>query len=229
MMGADGLTHATKLAILNANYIAHRLAPHYPVVYKGDRGRVAHECIVDARGLKKLAGIEVDDVAKRLMDYGFHAPTMSFPIPGTLMIEPTESEPKAELDRFCDAMIAIREEIAEVERGEAPRQGNVLKNAPHTAAALLADRVAAPLRARARRVPAAVRQSRQVLAARRAPQQRARRPQALLHLPADRVVRLEVLERDGALDVHRATARRREAPLAHRGLGAAHDVLIRHR
>ncbi|HVY40510.1 MAG TPA: aminomethyl-transferring glycine dehydrogenase [Polyangia bacterium] len=137
LMGAEGLTRATKLAILNANYIAHRLAPHYPVVYKGDRGRVAHECIVDARGLKKLAGIEVDDVAKRLMDYGFHAPTMSFPIPGTLMIEPTESEAKAELDRFCDAMIAIREEIAEVERGEAPRQGNVLKNAPHTAAALL--------------------------------------------------------------------------------------------
>jgi glycine dehydrogenase len=138
LMGAEGLTRATKLAILNANYIAHRLAPHYPVVYKGDRGRVAHECIVDARGLKKLAGIEVDDVAKRLMDYGFHAPTMSFPIPGTLMIEPTESESKGELDRFCDAMIAIREEIAEVERGEAPRQGNVLKNAPHTAAALLA-------------------------------------------------------------------------------------------
>ena len=188
MMGPDGLTRATKVAILNANYIAHRLAPHYPVVYKGDRGRVAHECIVDARGLKKLAGIEVDDVAKRLMDYGFHAPTMSFPIPGTLMIEPTESEPKAELDRFCDAMIAIREEIAEVERGEAPRQGNVLKNAPHTAAALLSDRVAAPLRARAGRLPAAVRQSRQVLAAGGAPQQRARRPQALLHLPADRGV-----------------------------------------
>jgi len=138
LMGAEGLTRATKVAILNANYIAHRLAPHYPVVYRGDRGRVAHECIVDARGLKKLAGIEVDDVAKRLMDYGFHAPTMSFPIAGTLMIEPTESESKPELDRFCDAMIAIREEIAEVERGEAPRQGNVLKNAPHTAAVLLA-------------------------------------------------------------------------------------------
>jgi glycine dehydrogenase len=137
LMGAEGLTQATKVAILNANYIAHRLAPHYPVVYKGERGRVAHECIVDARGLKKLAGIEVDDVAKRLMDYGFHAPTMSFPIAGTLMIEPTESESKGELDRFCDAMIAIREEIAEIERGEAPRQDNLLKNAPHTAAALL--------------------------------------------------------------------------------------------
>jgi glycine dehydrogenase len=138
LMGAVGLKHATEVAILNANYIAKRLEPHYPVVYKGARGRVAHECIVDARQLKKLAGIEVDDVAKRLMDYGFHAPTMSFPIPGTLMIEPTESESKAELDRFCDAMIAIRAEIAEIEAGHMPREGNLLKNAPHTAGALLA-------------------------------------------------------------------------------------------
>jgi glycine dehydrogenase len=138
LMGAAGLTRATEIAILNANYIAHRLAAHYPVVYQGQNGRVAHECIVDARPLKKLAGIEVDDVAKRLMDYGFHAPTMSFPIAGTLMIEPTESESKGELDRFCDAMIAIREEVAEIEQGTAPRQGNLLKNAPHTAAALLA-------------------------------------------------------------------------------------------
>src|SRR4029077_11181999 len=122
MMGAEGLTRATKIAILNANYIAHRLDAHYAVVYKGEKGRVAHECIVDARHLKKLAGIEVDDVAKRLMDYGFHAPTMSFPIAGTLMIEPTESESKAELDRFCDAMIAIREEIADIEKGAAPRE-----------------------------------------------------------------------------------------------------------
>jgi glycine dehydrogenase len=154
LMGAEGLTRATKVAILNANYIAHRLDAHYPVVYRGAQGRVAHECIVDARPLKKLAGIEVDDVAKRLMDYGFHAPTMSFPIAGTLMIEPTESETKGELDRFCDAMIAIREEIAEIESGAAPRAGNLLKNAPHTAAALLAaewphpyprDRAAYPL------------------------------------------------------------------------------------
>ena len=154
LMGAEGLTRATKIAILNANYIAHRLDAHYPVVYKGAKGRVAHECIVDARPLKKLAGIEVDDVAKRLMDYGFHAPTMSFPIAGTLMIEPTESESKAELDRLCDALIAIREEIAEIESGAAPRTGNLLKNAPHTAAALLAvewphpyprDRAAYPL------------------------------------------------------------------------------------
>jgi glycine dehydrogenase len=138
MMGAAGLKRATEIAILSANYVAKRLEEHYPVVYKGARGRVAHECIVDTRHLKKLAGVEVEDIAKRLMDYGFHAPTMSFPIPGTLMIEPTESEPKAELDRFCEAMIAIRAEIAEVERGTAPREGNVLKNAPHTAAALLA-------------------------------------------------------------------------------------------
>jgi glycine dehydrogenase len=137
MMGAAGLKRATQVAILSANYIAKRLEDHYPVVYKGAGGRVAHECIVDTRHLKKLAGVEVDDIAKRLMDYGFHAPTMSFPIPGTLMIEPTESEPKAELDRFCDAMIAIRGEIAEIESGTAPRDGNVLKNAPHTAAALL--------------------------------------------------------------------------------------------
>jgi glycine dehydrogenase len=132
MMGAAGLTHATKIAILNANYIASRLAPHYDVVYKGKRGRIAHECIVDMRSFKKSAGVEVEDIAKRLMDYGFHAPTMSFPIPGTLMIEPTESESRAELDRFCEAMISIREEIRAVEDGRLPREDNPLKNAPHT-------------------------------------------------------------------------------------------------
>jgi glycine dehydrogenase len=132
MMGADGLTRATKYAILNANYIAKRLDPHFPVVYKGKRGRVAHECIVDVRPFKKSAHIEVDDVAKRLMDYGFHAPTMSFPIAGTLMIEPTESESKEELDRFCDAMISIREEIRAIEEGKLPQDDNPLKNAPHT-------------------------------------------------------------------------------------------------
>jgi glycine dehydrogenase len=138
MMGADGLRQATEYAILNANYIAERLHEHYPVVYRGKRGRVAHECIVDLRPLKKAAGIEAEDVAKRLMDYGFHAPTMSFPIPGTLMIEPTESESRAELDRFCDAMIAIRQEIREIESEVQPREDNVLKNAPHTAEVLLA-------------------------------------------------------------------------------------------
>jgi glycine dehydrogenase len=133
MMGSSGLEQATKMAILGANYIARRLDAHFPVVYKGKRGRVAHECIVDVRPFKKTAGIEVDDVAKRLMDYGFHAPTMSFPIPGTLMIEPTESESLFELDRFCDAMIAIREEIRAVEEGRLPKDDNPLKHAPHTA------------------------------------------------------------------------------------------------
>ncbi|MGA9519977.1 MAG: aminomethyl-transferring glycine dehydrogenase [Myxococcaceae bacterium] len=138
LMGGEGLTKATKTAILNANYIAKRLDPHYPVLYRGKNGRVAHECIVDLRHLKKI-GIEVEDVAKRLMDYGFHAPTVSFPVAGTLMIEPTESEAKGELDRFCDAMIAIREEIAKVEQGVWPRDDNPLKNAPHTADMASAD------------------------------------------------------------------------------------------
>jgi glycine cleavage system P protein (glycine dehydrogenase) len=139
MMGAAGLTQATKVAILNANYIAKRLDEHFPILYRGKNGFVAHECIVDLRKVKRDAGIEVDDVAKRLMDYGFHAPTTSFPVIGTLMIEPTESEPKAELDRFCEAMIGIREEIREVEAGKAPRDRNVLKGAPHTAEVVTAD------------------------------------------------------------------------------------------
>ena len=139
MMGAAGLTEATKVAILNANYIAHRLGPHFPVVYVGKKGRVAHECILDVRPFKKSAGIEVDDVAKRLMDYGFHAPTMSFPIAGTLMVEPTESESLAELDRFCEAMISIREEIRAIEEGRMSRDDNPLKNAPHTIEACIAD------------------------------------------------------------------------------------------
>jgi glycine dehydrogenase len=138
LMGATGLVQATKVAILNANYIAERLHEHFPVVYRGKKGRVAHECIVDLRPLKKSAGIEAEDVANRLIDYGFHAPTMSFPIPGTLMIEPTESESRAEIDRFCDAMIAIRQEIREIETEMQPRTDNLLKNAPHTAEALLA-------------------------------------------------------------------------------------------
>jgi glycine dehydrogenase len=139
MMGAPGLTQATKIAILNANYIARRLDPHFPILYKGKNGFVAHECIVDLRKVKRDAAIEVDDVAKRLMDYGFHAPTTSFPVIGTLMIEPTESEPKAELDRFCEAMIGIREEIREIETGKASRDKNVLKGAPHTAEVLTTD------------------------------------------------------------------------------------------
>ncbi|HXL86440.1 MAG TPA: glycine dehydrogenase (aminomethyl-transferring), partial [Gemmatimonadaceae bacterium] len=131
LMGGEGLEYATKIAILNANYIAKRLEPHFPVLYKGAHGTIAHECIVDTRVVKQSSGVEVEDIAKRLMDYGFHAPTVSFPVPGTLMIEPTESEPKEELDRFCDAMISIRKEIREIETGAADRQDNVLKNSPH--------------------------------------------------------------------------------------------------
>ncbi len=138
MMGASGLRRATEAAILNANYIAHRLEAHYPVLYRGSKGLVAHECILDLRGFK-AAGVEVDDVAKRLIDYGFHAPTMSFPVAGTLMVEPTESESKAELDRFCEAMIAIRAEIAAVERGDVEIAESPLRGAPHTAAAISAD------------------------------------------------------------------------------------------
>jgi glycine dehydrogenase len=137
MMGADGLTAATEVAILSANYIAKRLEQHYPVLYTGQNGRVAHECILDLRPLKDACGISNEDVAKRLIDYGFHAPTMSFPVPGTLMVEPTESESLHELDRFCDAMIAIRAEIAKVEKGEWPAEDNPLKHAPFTAEALL--------------------------------------------------------------------------------------------
>ncbi|WP_321796678.1 aminomethyl-transferring glycine dehydrogenase [Caballeronia sp. J97] len=139
MMGAQGLTAATESAILAANYVAKRLAPHFPVLYSGAGGLVAHECILDVRPIKESSGISVEDVAKRLIDYGFHAPTMSFPVPGTLMVEPTESESKEELDRFIDAMIAIREEIRAVEEGRADREDNVLKHAPHTAAVVASD------------------------------------------------------------------------------------------
>ncbi|AFZ12851.1 Glycine dehydrogenase (decarboxylating) [Crinalium epipsammum PCC 9333] len=139
LMGSAGLTKATEVAILNANYIAKRLEAYYPVLYQGKNGLVAHECILDLRQFKKTAEIEVDDIAKRLIDYGFHPPTVSWPVPGTIMVEPTESESKQELDRFCDAMIAIREEIAEIESGKVERKNNVLKNAPHTAADLTAS------------------------------------------------------------------------------------------
>ncbi len=139
MMGAEGLTRATQVAILSANYLARRLGPHFPVLYTGQNGRVAHECIVDVRQLKATSGVEVVDIAKRLMDYGFHAPTVSFPVAGTMMIEPTESESKEELDRFCDALIAIRGEIAAIEQGEFDRVDNPLKNAPHTAEVVTAD------------------------------------------------------------------------------------------
>ncbi|MEO7427109.1 MAG: aminomethyl-transferring glycine dehydrogenase [Fibrobacteria bacterium] len=144
MMGGKNLTRATEVAILNANYMMKRLESHYPVLYVGSNGTVAHEMILDCRKFKQSAGIEVEDIAKRLMDYGFHAPTVSFPVAGTLMIEPTESESQPEMDRFCDALIAIRKEIAEVEAGKADRADNVLKNAPHTAAHALEDKWAHP-------------------------------------------------------------------------------------
>jgi glycine dehydrogenase len=139
MLGGRGMTNATRYAILNANYIKSRLEKHYPVLYTRKNGRVAHEMIFDLRPLKQASGIDETDVAKRLMDYGFHAPTVSFPVAGTLMIEPTESEPKEELDRFCDAMIAIRGEIQAVIDGHADARDNVLKNAPHTAAVVAAN------------------------------------------------------------------------------------------
>jgi glycine dehydrogenase len=146
LMGPAGLTKATEVAILNANYMAKRLEGHYPILYTGSSGRVAHEFIADLRPFKKSAGIEAEDVAKRLMDYGFHAPTMSFPVVGTLMIEPTESESLAELDRFCDALIGIREEIRAIEEGRADREVNVLKKAPHTALAVTATEWNRPYR-----------------------------------------------------------------------------------
>ena len=139
LMGPAGLKRATEIAILNANYIAVRLAPYFPILYRGENGTVAHECILDCRGFVQSAAIQVEDIAKRLQDYGFHAPTMSWPVPGTLMVEPTESEPRAEIDRFCDAMIAIRAEIAAIESGAADRTDNPLRHAPHTAAEVTAS------------------------------------------------------------------------------------------
>jgi glycine dehydrogenase len=139
MMGAAGLRQATLVAIMNANYIARRLAPHYPILYTDANGWIAHECIIDCHEFKKICNISVDDIAKRLIDYGFHAPTVSFPVPDTLMIEPTESENKVEIDRFCEAMIAIRAEIREIEDGMADQANNVLHNAPHTHRLLLEE------------------------------------------------------------------------------------------
>ena len=139
MMGAEGLRNATEIAILNANYMAHRLEPHYPILYKGHNGRVAHECIIDLRQIRKDTGITVEDVAKRLVDFGFHAPTISFPVPDTMMIEPTESEAMREIDRFCDAMIYIRQEISDIEAGKFDPENNPVRNAPHTHDLLIQD------------------------------------------------------------------------------------------
>jgi glycine dehydrogenase len=139
LMGPDGLREATEVALLAANYVARRLAPHYPVLYTGQGGLVAHECIVDIRGITRETGVTAEDIAKRLIDYGFHAPTMSFPVAGTLMIEPTESEDLAELDRFCEAMTEIRAEIERIAAGEWKLEDSPLRNAPHTAGCLLGD------------------------------------------------------------------------------------------
>jgi glycine dehydrogenase len=139
LMGAAGLTRASQVAILSANYMAKRLADHYPILFTGRGSRVAHEFVMDCRQFQQSAGISVEDVAKRLMDYGFHAPTMSWPVPGTLMVEPTESEPKAELDRFCDSLIRIRDEIRAIEAGKDDRNDNVLKGSPHTTQAVSSD------------------------------------------------------------------------------------------
>jgi len=138
-MGSSGIRKATEVAILNANYVASRLQDHYQVLFAGAKGRVAHECILDLRHFKSTYGVSAEDVAKRLMDFGFHAPTLSFPVPDTLMVEPTESESKAELDRFCDAMIAIRREIEDVHAGKLDASDNPLRNAPHTATELVGD------------------------------------------------------------------------------------------
>jgi glycine dehydrogenase len=139
LLGRAGVRRASEVAILNANYMARRLEDHYQVLFRGRRGRVAHEFILDLRPFRRSAGVTEEDVAKRLQDYGFHSPTMSWPVPGTIMIEPTESESRAELDRFCDALVSIRAEVEQIEMGVADRDDNALKHAPHTAAALLAD------------------------------------------------------------------------------------------
>ena len=188
MMGGAGLTEATKIAILNANYLAKRLDRYFPVLFKGKHGLVAHECILDLRQWKS-AGIEVEDVAKRLMDYGFHAPTVSFPVAGTMMVEPTESESKAEIDRFCDAMISIHGEIEAVALGKADRQNNVLKNAPHTAQQVISDQWDRPVLAGTSRVSGSVDARTEILASRRPDRQRLRRPQSHVLLSADGSVR----------------------------------------
>ena len=183
LMGPDGLTAATTTAILSANYIAARLADHYPVLYTGERGLVAHECILDLRGITKQTGVTVDDVAKRLIDYGFHAPTMSFPVAGTLMVEPTESEDLAEIDRFIEAMIAIRGEIDQVAAGDWPVTDNPLRNAPHTARCLVGDWDQPYSRAEAV-YPAGVDPSAEVLGAGPPDRRGLRRPQPDVLLPA---------------------------------------------
>ena len=182
-MGADGLTDATSVALLNANYVATRLTGHFPVLYTGRSGLVAHECILDLRPITKATGVTVEDVAKRLIDYGFHAPTMSFPVAGTLMVEPTESEDLAELDRFCDAMIAIKGEIDRVAAGDWPVDDNPLRNAPHTGR-MVTGPWDHPYERELAAYPLPGLERLEVLAAAAADRQRVRRPQPDLQLPA---------------------------------------------
>ena len=189
MMGSEGLRRATEVAILNANYVAARLSEAYPILYAGAEGFVAHECIIDTRVLRDTCGITVDDIAKRLIDYGFHAPTMSFPVAGTLMIEPTESEGKAELDRFCDAMLAIAEEARRVGRGEWPADDNPLVNAPHTCEDVTADVWDPPLQPHRGRLPGGLSARQQVLVAGGPHRRGLRRPQHHVLVPADRGLR----------------------------------------
>ena len=185
LMGGEGLTRATEVAILNANYIAKRLDPYFPVLYKSHNGRVAHECILDPRPLKTSVGVTVDDIAKRLIDYGFHAPTMSFPVAGTLMIEPTESESKAEIDRFCEAMIEMREEIPAIEHGELHRE-EAPSTSPRTPSSTSPTTSGPTSTPAPRLLPAHLAPHRQILVPRQPHRQRLRRPQPLLLLPADR-------------------------------------------
>ena len=187
-MGPDGLRQATQVAILNANYIARRLNEHFPVLYTGQNGLVAHECILDLRPITKETGVTVEDVAKRLIDYGLHAPTMSFPVAGTLMVEPTESEDLGEIERFCEAMIHIRSEIDRVAAGEWPADDNPLVNAPHTAE-MLTRRLAASVHARGRLLPGAGPAPHEVLVAGAPHRGRVRRPAPRRHLPAGDGVR----------------------------------------
>ena len=207
------------MAILNANYVAARLRPHYPVLYTGANGMVAHECIIDCRGFAAEAGVMVEDIAKRLQDYGYHAPTMSWPVAGTLMIEPTESESKAELDRFCDAMIAIRHEIADIAAGRLHRDDNPLKNAPHTARGSDGRCMDARLPARTRRLSAALGGGGEILAAGEAGGQRLRRPQPGVHLRAAGGVRS-----GGRVKVRKARA----LPWTRQGAVAPWTPLLKH-
>jgi hypothetical protein len=198
MMGPEGLQQATEVAILSANYISARLKDHYPTLYASENGHVAHECILDLRPLKESSGVTAEDVAKRLIDYGFHAPTLSFPVAGTLMVEPTESETLDELDRFIGAMIAIREEIRRVEKGEWPQDDNPLKHAPHTAQALVADEWKHPYSRQVAAATLSARATRQVLGTRGPAGQRLRRPQPVLQLRAgERLRRRRLRARTG--------------------------------